>query len=166
MHHAFAMSDFQGAADLKNDAGSLVGWQLTLFIEDSTEILPLQILHRDELEAVRLTKIENADDVAVCDLAGEDEFLLEAPQHFRIGGKFGANDFQCDQTLKFNIVGFVNRAHSALAQERDDFIALAKYHARFKFPLGTNGDLCAGNRSRPVSGSCWRHGRRDCSKWV
>ena len=66
---------------------------------------------------LRLSQIENANDVSVGDFAREDEFLFEASQDFRIAGKFGANQLESNEAFQFRVARFVNRAHSALAEE-------------------------------------------------
>jgi hypothetical protein len=111
------------------------GSQFALFFEDRTEILTVQILHGDELEAVLLAQVENPDDVAVCDLASEDEFLLEPPENFGICSQLRPNNFKGNQPIQFPVSCLVNSAHSTLPEKRKDFIAPAKNRAGFKLTL-------------------------------
>ena len=46
------------------------------------QVFTFDVLHGDELDAVRLAEIENADYVFVGDLARENQFLLKAPREF------------------------------------------------------------------------------------
>src|ERR1700757_836650 len=100
------MSHFQGAANLKDDSRGFLGRQLALFLKDDAEVLPLEILHGDELEAVRLAQVKNPDDVAVCHLASQDEFLLETPEYFGMSGQFRTNNFESNHAIQFIVPRF------------------------------------------------------------
>ncbi len=93
--------------------------------KDCLQILAFDVLHGDELDAIGLAQIKNANHVFVRDLPRENQFLLEAPEYFRIGGHVGANHFDGNLAFQLFVVGLVNGAHSALAEQTHDFIAVA-----------------------------------------
>jgi hypothetical protein len=83
-------------------------------------------------------------DVAVRDFARKDQLLFEAAKNFRMPGKFWANQFQCDQTLKLGIARFVDGAHTSLAEKLENFEAFGKDRSRFKLAFG--GGFARGTR--------------------
>ena len=74
----------------------------------------------------------NANYVSVGNLPRRKQFLLEARQDCGVLGHLGANQFQRDNLIDFAIDRFVNRAHPAFAQYRENFKALAKHIARLE----------------------------------
>jgi len=62
----------------------------------------------------------------VRDQPGEDQFLLEALEDFRIGRHVRANDFQRNLALQLAVMRLVHRPHSALSQQTHDFVAPAQ----------------------------------------
>ncbi|MFZ0981063.1 MAG: hypothetical protein WAN23_16790 [Candidatus Acidiferrales bacterium] len=84
VHHAFAVSYFERQANLFEDPYGLLGTQPTLVIEEGFEVLPLDELHGDELDSACFAEIEDPNHVAMRDLAGENQLLLEALKNFRM----------------------------------------------------------------------------------
>ena len=114
---------FQGHANLLHHANGLFGGKFSLLGDDIFEVLAFDKLHGDELDAVGLPEIENANHVFVGYLPRENQLLLEAVKNFRIDGKFRANDFQRDEAVHFAVARFIHSAHAALAEELQDFVA-------------------------------------------
>ena len=129
MHHAFGVRGFQRIANLIHDANDFFVRKLALMGHQGLQILPLDELHGDELDAVRFAKIENANHVFVRDLPRQNQFLLEAMQRLRLRGEFRPNYFQRHEPLELAILGFVNSAHAALAKQIDDFVARSENRA-------------------------------------
>jgi len=150
MNDAFAVGDFQSAADLQDYLCRFFRRQLSPFAQHRAKILAFQILHGDELETVGLSQVKNANDIAVGYLTSQDQFLLEALQNFGIGGEFGANDLKGDQTIEFRIARFIHSAHSALPQKRQDFITVAEDSAGRKFSVGYRWRGRTGVGDRPA----------------
>ena len=94
--------------------------------QDGAQVLTLDELHGDELDAVGFVQVVNADDVPVRDLPGQHQLLLEARQNGGIAGEVGTNDLQADHALHFHVAGFVDRAHAAHAEHFLDLVAAAE----------------------------------------
>ena len=93
MDDPFAVSGFERPTDLQDYACGVLRRQLSLLTKNRTKVLTFEVFHRDEFEAVGLSQIENTNDVAVSNLASQDQLLLEALEDFRIGRKLRANNF-------------------------------------------------------------------------
>ena len=114
MDDAFGVRGFQRAAHLLDDVGRFRGLKLFLAPEQAPQVLALDVLHGDELDAIGLAEVENANHIVVGDLARENQFLLEALQDFGIRGQVAANYLQRNLAVQFAVMRLVNRAHSAL----------------------------------------------------
>jgi len=69
---------------LQNNASRRLWRQLSFSRRTTRQVLTFKVLHCDEFEAVGLPQIENANDVAMRNLASQDQFLLEALEDFRL----------------------------------------------------------------------------------
>ena len=72
MHYAFRMCSFERQADLLHYPDRFVPAKFPLFTYDILEVLALDEIHRDELDPLSFTEIENADHVSVGHLARQD----------------------------------------------------------------------------------------------
>ena len=93
MDHTCCMSGFQRTAYLADDRDGLRGCEFSFFVQDGVEILPLDILHGDELHPICFAEVVDADDVSVSDVARKKDLLLEAVDDCRIASEFRANHF-------------------------------------------------------------------------
>ncbi len=118
--------------------------------KDALQVLAFDVLHGDELDPVGLAQIKNADDVLVRNLPREDQFLLEAPKNFGIGGHVGANHLDGDLAVQLFVVGLVNGTHAALSEQADDFIAAANGSAGTQLNESGGGDDAIGSGHRPA----------------
>ena len=125
VNDALAVRCIQGAADLRDDFAGLIRGELALFAKDGLQVASFDEVHGDELDAIGFAKIENANDVFVRDLPGQDQFVLETGENVGPAGEFGTNDFQRDETIDFAISRFVDRAHASFAEELQDFVTIA-----------------------------------------
>jgi hypothetical protein len=80
------------------------------------EGLPLQVLHRDEVDAIlRLAVVDHGDGVGVAQLGGdaglEEEALLEAG--VLVVAVLGVEDLEGDRTVQGRLDGLVHAAHPA-----------------------------------------------------
>ena len=103
--------------------------KLSFCLGQGAQILTLDELHGDELDAVDFTKVENADHVFVGDLARQNQLLLEAPQYFFVQRKFGTNHFQRHEAIELQVPRLVHRAHAAFAKHLHDFVSRAEPRA-------------------------------------
>ena len=65
----------------------------------------------------------------------KDEFLFEAAENFRMAGEIGANELERDEALQFEVPGFVNGAHTALAEELENLETLGENGASLELSL-------------------------------
>ena len=124
VHHSFGVRRIQRRASLVNDVGAFLIAQF--FFGQGAQVLPLDKLHGDELDAVDFAKIENANHIFVGDFARQDQLLLEAPQHFFVQREFGTNDFQGHEAIELQVPRLVHRAHAAFAKHQHNFVASAE----------------------------------------
>ena len=124
MDHAFAVRGFEAQTNLADDVAGLAGGKFALLREEGLQIPAFHVVHGDELDVARRADVEDADDVAVGDETGQDQFLLEALQNVGIVGQFAADDFQGDDAVQLAVHGLVDRAHAAFAEHLQDFVAV------------------------------------------
>ena len=95
-------------------------------LQDRGELDPVDVGHRDVLDAADLPHVVDAHDVGVGDLPGEQELaleaLLEVARQLRIGGDLGAHDLDRDPDPELLVPGAVDGAHPAEAEELDDVV--------------------------------------------
>ena len=120
---------FQRAAGLLHDFNRFLGSQFSLPLHQAAQVLTLDELHGDELHAVGLAQVVNADDVLVGDLGGEKQLLLEAVNDGLVAGQIGADDFQRHHAIQFDVPGFVDRAHPTFAEDLQHFVTLPQKRA-------------------------------------
>src|SRR5438132_1392921 len=116
MNDPDAVRGLQRTADLLHDLDRFLGGELSLLMDEGAEILALDVLHGDELHPLGFAQVVNTNYIFVRDLASEEQFLLEAVENSLIAGKIGPDDFQGYWPTQLAVHGFVNRAHSAFAQ--------------------------------------------------
>src|SRR4029077_20842072 len=102
-----------------------------------------------ELEALGLTQIENANDIAVCNFASEDQLLFEAAKNFGIAGEVGADQLESDEALELDVVCLVDSAHAALAEQLQNFVAFRQQSADEGFALCIGGVGLRSDCDRP-----------------
>ena len=86
----------QRPAHLLDDNDCFMGRKLGSLVEDVGEILAIDILHGDELYAFCFAQVIDTNDVAVGDLGGEDELLLESVKNRAIASQVRAYHFEGD----------------------------------------------------------------------
>src|ERR1700722_10170661 len=139
MDHAHAMGGLQRPADLFDERYCFLWRELRPLMEDVGEIFALNILHGDELYPLSLAEVVNTDDVAVGNLSGEDQFLLEAVEDSAVAGQVGANHFKRDHAPELDIPGFVNGAHATFAEQAQPSVAVGQQVAGSQIRLSWLG---------------------------
>src|SRR5207245_7267541 len=147
MNDPYAVRGFEGSADLLHDLDRFLGGELSLLMDEGAEVLALDILHGDELHPLGFAQVVNTNYIFVGDLASEEQFLLEAVENSLIAGKIGPNNFQGYWPTQLAVHGFVNRAHSAFAQNFENFVSLSQNRPRLQHGLASMGG--ASSRARP-----------------
>ena len=67
----------------------------------------LDVLHGDEVDAVRLADVVDRDDVGMVQRRGRPGFLHEAPPALRVGDLVRAQDLERDQPVETAVAGLV-----------------------------------------------------------
>ena len=143
MDHPLGVGGVQGEADLLQDQGGVLHRQRAALPDEGREVLALDELHRDELDALGQAEVVDPDHVAVGDLAGEDDLLLEARQHLLVGLELGPDHLQRHVPLELEVARLVDRAHAADADPLLDPVAAAEHGAAVE-----DARLTAGRRRR------------------
>src|SRR5712692_3466944 len=138
VHHAFGVCRLQSPADLVDDLDFFFERERRAIVQKRVEVAALHEFHGDEFDALRFAKIENADDIAVGDLARKDQFLLEALKYFRLPGQFRTDYFNRHHAVELAVTSLVNSTHAAFAKNFDEFVAVAEQRPRSH--RGTRGE--------------------------
>src|SRR3954469_23842300 len=116
-------------ADLEHDFDRVTRREGLAIPYDRAQVGAFDVLHSDELHAIRFAEVVNADHVAMRDLMREHQFLLEPFDDGGVGREVGTNDFQGDDAIDFSIERLVHRAHASAAEDSLDFVALSQNRA-------------------------------------
>src|SRR5579864_7633743 len=114
VNDALCMRGLKSAADLLDDFASLNRDELAFAQQYRSQCLAVDVLHRDELDAIRFAQIEDSDDVAMSHLASENQLLLETMQNFGAQSQVGTDYFQGHQAIQLAVPCLVNSSHSNL----------------------------------------------------
>ncbi len=98
--------------------------------QDGAQVLAVDVLHRQEELAVGLADVVHATDVGVRDLPRHANLVAQACQRRRIVGEMGGQELQRDRLAELQVVGAVDLAHAAPAEQPDDAVALAESRSR------------------------------------
>src|SRR5581483_9881202 len=160
MDDSFRVSGVECPTNLLDDGYGLRRSDLPLSSEKRAQILSLDVLHGDELQAVGFAQVVNANDILMGYMASEDEFLLESLQDARIAGQFRPDHFQCDDTFEFEVPGLVDRTHPAFPQHADDSVAVSDHGTRQKYDGSTRALKACGCGGRFGTGREWSRERQ------
>jgi hypothetical protein len=86
VHYTLGMRRFQGRANLAQYFDRLLGRIFAPIVEQGRKILALDEFHGDEPQSVGNAQVENTDDVAVRDFAGEEQFLFKSLKNAGMAG--------------------------------------------------------------------------------
>src|ERR1700721_154344 len=128
MDDALGMGAIEGATDLLHHRNGIFRREFPLPPQYGSKVFPVDELHADEANALGLAEVEDADDVLMRDVAGENQLLLKALQDCRIGSQFRADDLKRNKPVKLAITGLIDRPHAPLAEDPHNFIAIAEEH--------------------------------------
>ena len=155
MHHAFRMRSIQRVANLADNTDRLFGRKFAAFDDPALQIAAIDVLHRDEFHAVGFADVENPHDVAMRDLPGENQLLLEAFEH---GGRFDElrlNHFDRDPAVEFVVFCLVDGPHPALTENFKNFVAAS---SEFRTTLHERRRRSPSDHCRHIAEGC-RRGR-------
>src|SRR5262249_20299635 len=120
MNDAFLVSKLQSVADLANDGQRPFGRQAAR-LHELAQVEAVHILHEEVVHAADLAEIVHGDNLRMADACQGAGFAHEA---LRKGGVLPGErrqDLERDQSVKLDLPGLVNRAHSTLAEKLYDF---------------------------------------------
>src|SRR5258708_34699623 len=80
VNHASGVCGFERAANLGDDSNGLFGRKFFSFPEYDAKVAALDVLHGDELEALGLSQVENANDIAVGNFPDRGKLPVEQPE--------------------------------------------------------------------------------------
>ena len=129
MQHAAFVCRGQSGAELSCDVERLVLGQPADASQQRGHILAVDVLHRQEGQAVGLADAVHPADVLVRDLAGEPHLVVELGQAHGIAFERRRQELQRERLPEFEVVGPIDLAHAALPESRDDAIPLADHSA-------------------------------------
>jgi len=185
MDDAVFVSGGEAGAELTGDVESFVGGDAADAAEEGGEVFAIDEFHGEEgmgsggggglkgqSGGGNFAQVEDAADIGVRNLAGEADFASEAGERVGIAGERGGKKFKSDGLAEFEIFGAVDFAHAALAEWRDNAVAIGESGAGdvagFVAEVGAGGrsggcgrgrrDLCAisWSRRRWLDGRVWR----------
>ena len=120
----FSCAAARPAQSLRAISTAFIGGQPADAAQQASQIFAIHVFHRKEHLAVDFAEIVNAADVGMRNLARDADFVAEARQSGFIAGHACGQKFERDRLLQRQVVGAVDLAHSAFAEQRDDAIAL------------------------------------------
>ena len=91
-------------------------------VDELPHVSALDVLHRDEVDAVDLVEIEDGADVWVVERGSEARFALKT---FEIGffrGELGGQNFDDKRAAELGIDGFIDRALTALTELLENLV--------------------------------------------
>ena len=95
------------------------------------EILAVDVLHREEQQAVGLADVVDAADVADARPGARvAHFVVELREARRVVSQVVGQELQRDRLTEPEIVGAVDLAHAAAAEQPDDAVAAVEHVAR------------------------------------
>ena len=129
-------------------------------LEHRRQVLPVDVRHRDVLDAADLAEIVDADDVLVGHLTSEQQFTLESPLHLgghaRIGHHIRPDHLDRDCDAELGIPGLIDGAHTAHTERANDVITRAENLSGLQRPSDGRSDIGAWQHRRRVVAVCWR----------
>ena len=133
MQDAAVVGGGEARANLARDVERLVGRQAADAQQQRSEILAVDVLHREEVLAPisdGLADVEHAADVRVRDLARDADLGQEPLVPDGIVGERARQEFQRDRRTELDVVGPVDLAHASAAEQADDAVAASEHGPR------------------------------------
>ena len=122
MHKTARVGRIQGARHLRDDADRVRRVQ-TAALQALLEVTPLDVAHGDEEDVLGRPGLVDRDDVRMVDRRGQLRLAQEAVTERLVLGEARSQQLERDLPLEPQILGQVDDAHAAQAQQRLDPIA-------------------------------------------
>jgi hypothetical protein len=114
---------------------------------------PVDEFHEKVKEAVGLAEIVDGDDVRVTEPGEEAAFAGKTVSEPGIGDRWLREDLEGDKAFEFELAGFINEAHAALAYQFNNF--------ELRESCGNGGERGRRGPRHGISGVCGNGGLRE-----
>jgi hypothetical protein len=114
----------KASAELARDLKALVSGQPANAPQQRGQVFSVHVFHGEEDAAVGFAYIENPADIGMRNLASETHFGVKSIQCGFVPGKIHRQKLQGNGLAEFQVIGPVDFAHTAFADEGDDAVAL------------------------------------------
>ena len=122
MHETARVGRIQGARHLREDADRVRRVQ-TAALQALLQVTPLDVAHGDEEDVLGRPSLVDRDDVRMVDRRGQLRLAQEAVTERFVLGEAGSQQLERNLPLEPQILGQVDDAHAAPAQQRLDPVA-------------------------------------------
>ena len=133
VHEPALMGGVEGVGHLVEQGEGPAGLELSLLGEQAPQVAPLDVAHGDVEQALDLSRLVDRRDAGVVDRGGELGLPQEALTETLVPGEIGGEQLQGDLALEAQILGQVDVAHPAPAEQGLDPVA---------GQLGTDAGIC------------------------
>ena len=130
MQHALLVRGGEPRGDLARDVERLVLREAPDAAQQRREVLAVHELHREEVLPLGLADVPHAADRRVRDLARHAHLAVEALEALGVALERARQELEGDRLLELQVVGAVDLAHPAAAEQADDAVALGEHRAR------------------------------------
>ncbi len=132
MQHPLVVRGSQPGAQLARDLQRLRRRQAPDPPEQRRQILPVDVLHRQEHAAPNVADVVDTADVGVRDRPRVAHLGEQAVAGRRVAVKARREELERDRLAESQVVGAIHLAHPAAADQRDDAVAIRQDGARRK----------------------------------
>ena len=123
MQNALGMGRCQSGTKMACDVERFVGWKASDPPQQGSEIFAVDVLHGEERLAVDVAHVVHPANIGMGDPSRHPHFVAEAFQQTFVAGGFVRQKLHRDALSERQVVGAVNLAHAAFAEQRNDPVA-------------------------------------------
>src|SRR5262249_22217797 len=116
--------------------------------QQRAEVLAIDVLHREKIQALHLAEIVDAADIGMGYLACDADLAAEPLERRLVVRDRLGQEFERHLLVERQIVGAVTLAHASLTEHGDDAVAPAEQLARSEAALRPRTGRCAARPSR------------------
>ena len=120
---AVAVGEAEGGGHVGADVGHPVGVERALGAQDVRQRAAVDVLHDDEVGAVRLAPVVDADDVGVVEVGGRRGLPPEPLDERRVGGELGEQHLHGDGPVEQLVAGEEHLGHAAAPEAPVQLVA-------------------------------------------
>ncbi len=135
VQHALVVGRGQPGAQLAGDLDRLVLGQAADAAQQRRQILAVDVFHRQVVVPLGFANVEHPTDVRVRHLARRPHLVEQELQRGGVGRQLVGQELQRHRLAELEIVGPVDLAHAAAAEQADDPVAPGDHRARKEAPV-------------------------------